>query len=66
MFCSCYLTHFLLFSQESKVGLSPSKKNIFVCFTESSLKMMKNVFYFMLINLFVLEMFHLCLDFLIM
>ena len=29
-----------------KVGLSPSKKNCFICFNESPLKMMKNAFYF--------------------
>ena len=29
-----------------KVELSPSKKNRFMCFNESPLKMMKNTFYF--------------------
>ena len=29
-------------------GLSPSKKVVFICFNESSLKMIKNAFYFML------------------
>ena len=29
-------------------GLSPSKKVAFICFNESSLKMIKNAFYFML------------------
>ena len=29
-----------------KVGLSPAKNNCFICFNESALKMMKNVFYF--------------------
>ena len=37
-----------------KVGLSPSKKN---CFNRSPLKMMKNVFYFILNGLFVLKIF---------
>ena len=40
-----------------KVGLSPSKKNCFVCFIESPLKMMKNAFYFSLKALFVCKMF---------
>ena len=31
-----------------KVRLSPSKKNCFICFDESPLKMMKNAFYFIL------------------
>ena len=30
-----------------KVGLSPSKKNGFMCFNEASLKMMKNDFYYL-------------------
>ena len=29
-----------------KVGLSPSKKNVFFCFHENILKMMQNVFLF--------------------
>ena len=37
---------FILF----KVGLSPSKKNWFICFNESPLKMMKNAFYFILFH----------------
>ena len=36
-----------------KVGFSPSKKNYFICFNESPLKMMKNTFYFILKALFV-------------
>ena len=40
-----------------KVGLSPSKKNCVICFTESPLKMMKNAFYFILKALFVLKIF---------
>ena len=28
--------------------ISPSKKNLFICFNESPLKMMKNAFYFIL------------------
>ena len=39
-----------------KVGLSPSKKNFFVCVTESPLKMIKNAFYFILKAIFVLKM----------
>ena len=38
-----------------KVGLSPSKKIVLICFIESPLKMMKNAFYFVLKVLFVLE-----------
>ena len=40
-----------------KVGLSTSKKNCGICFIESPLKMMKNVFYFILKALFVLKIF---------
>ena len=38
------------------VGLSPSKIVGFICFNDSSLKMMKNAFYFILKALFVLKM----------
>ena len=40
-----------------KVGLSFSKKIIFICFNETLLKMMKNVFYFILKVLSVLKIF---------
>ena len=40
-----------------KVGLSPSKKIVFIYFNESPLKMMKNVFYFVLKALFIPKMF---------
>ena len=40
-----------------KVGLSPSKKVVFTCFNESSLKNDTNAFYLMLEVLFVLEIF---------
>ena len=40
-----------------KVGLSSSKKNPFICFNESPLKMMKNAFHFILKVLFVLKIF---------
>ena len=40
-----------------KVGLSPSKKIIFICFNESPLKVMKNTFSFILKTLFVLKIF---------
>ena len=40
-----------------KVGLSPSKKNRFICFNESPLKMMKNALYFILKALFALKIF---------
>ena len=40
-----------------KVGFSPSKKVIFICFNESPLKMMKNTFYFILKALCTLKIF---------
>ena len=40
-----------------KVGLSLSPKNCFICFNESPLKMIKNVFYFILEVRFVLKIF---------
>ena len=40
-----------------KVGLSPLKNIFFICFNESPLKMMKNVFNFTLKALFVLKIF---------
>ena len=40
-----------------KVRLSPSKRNCFICFNESPLKMVKNDFYFILKALFVLKIF---------
>ena len=49
-----------------KVGLSPSKKTCFTCFIESTLKLMKNPFYFILKTLFVLKIFKFCHDFLVM
>ena len=38
-----------------KTGFSPFKKNCFVCFTGSPLKMVKNAFYFILKALFLLR-----------
>ena len=38
-----------------KVGFSPSKKNCFICFNESPLRVMKNAFYFILNAVFVLK-----------
>ena len=40
-----------------KARLPPSKKNFFICFNESPLKLMKNVFYINLKALFVLKIF---------
>ena len=40
-----------------KVGLSPSKKKVIICFNHSPSKMMKNAFYFILKALFVLKIF---------
>ena len=50
---------YLLLTDESnfKVGLSPSKKILFICFDESPLKMMKNSFYFTLEALFLHKIF---------
>ena len=42
-----------------KVRLSSSKKNCFISFNESSLKKMKNIFYFILKAFFVLKIFKL-------
>ena len=55
----------LLFSNLSlfKVGLSPSKKILFVCFSESPLKMMENAFCFISKALFLLSIFK-CLSWL--
>ena len=41
-----------------KVGLSLYKKICVICFIESSVKMMKNAFYFILKALFVLKIFN--------
>ena len=38
-----------------KVGLSPSTKIVFICVNKRSLKMIKNIFYFILKAFFVLE-----------
>ena len=38
-----------------KVGHSPCKKNCVICFIESPLKILKNVFYFIWKSLFVLN-----------
>ena len=51
MFLACLFLDLILF----KVGISPSKKVVFICFSEILLKMMKNAFYFLLIALLVLE-----------
>ena len=45
-----------LFFNILKVGLSHSKKIYFNCFNKSTLKMMKNAFYFILKVIFVLKM----------
>ena len=42
---------------ELKIGLSPSKKKLFLFVNESPLKVMKNAFYFILKVLFVLKIF---------
>ena len=43
-------------NEVGRVRLSPSKKK-FICFNDSPSKMMKNVFYFILKALFILEIF---------
>ena len=40
-----------------KIGFIASKKIVFINFNQSPLKLMKNAFYFMLITLFVVEIF---------
>ena len=40
-----------------KVGLSPPEKICFICFIKNPLKVMKNTFYFILKDLFVLKIF---------
>ena len=40
-----------------KVKLSTSKKKCLICFNDSSLKILKNIFYFTLKALFVLKIF---------
>ena len=47
-----------------KVGLPPSKKVGFICLNESPLKMMKNAFYFIVKDLFVLRIFKYFMTFL--
>ena len=47
----------IIFQSNHKIGLSPSRKVIFIYFNESPLKMMKNAFCFTLKALFVLEIF---------
>ena len=49
-----------------KAGLSPSKKFFVISFIKSPLKMIKNVFYFVLKTLFVLKIFSFYHDFLAM
>ena len=56
----CLISMVLIFDGDDlciKVGLSASKKNLFFCFIENLLKMMKNAFYFILKALFVLNIF---------
>ena len=53
----CQISIIELLGKIFKVGLSPSKKICVICLIESPLKMMKNVFYFILKALFVLKIF---------
>ena len=43
-----------MFNENVKIGLLTCKKK-FICFNESTLKIMKNAFYFILEALFVLK-----------
>ena len=58
---ACNNTTFIFFSMKYcfsiRVGLSPSKKDCVICLVESPLKMMKNVFNFVLKAFLVLEIF---------
>ena len=49
--------HFFSAVSLTESGLSPSKKNCFICFNESPLKIMKNAFYLILKTLFVFKIF---------
>ena len=61
------IVNYTMFKFDSfQVGLSPSKKIIFIYLNKSPLKMMKNAFYFMSKGLFVLEIFHFHPDILVM
>ena len=60
VFCSLLSKFEFLFLRAKflfNVALSPSKKILFICFNENPLKMMKNVFHFILKVLFVLKIF---------
>ena len=59
MFKNSYEISILILSEfkRIKVGLPTSKNILFICFNESPLEMMKNVFYFILKVLFVLKTF---------
>ena len=46
-----------------KVGLSPSKKKFFICFYDSSSKVMKNAFYFILKLFSFSRYLNFCFDF---
>ena len=61
-----YVWPFCYMHESVKVGFLPSKKKSFICRNESPLKIIKNVFYFILKALFVLKIFQFCLDFLVM
>ena len=49
------IAYVMITAPNFKVGVSPSKKVVFICFNESHLKMIKNAFYFMLKALSVLK-----------
>ena len=51
------IMHKLFSCSKVKVGLLLSKKNCFICFHGNPLKMMKNVFYFILKAFFVVKIF---------
>ena len=51
------LLYTIILSSLFKVGLSPSKITYFICFNKSSLKLIKNAFYFISKTLFVFKIF---------
>ena len=52
-----FINHVIPCIVNIKVGLSTSKENSFICFSDSPLTVMINVFYFILKALFVLKIF---------
>ena len=53
----CILQKYFTICRMINVGLSLPKEIVFICFTESPLKIMKSAFYFVLKAFFVLKIF---------